>query len=159
MSPSRRAPLAVLAAVLLPIAGCQDDALSGSISEALDLSFSSMQVLMSDKALQIDYLRSEGQEVVIRLTVVTDGVDLSKTVQLGGEYATGHPRTSLSRAVDGEPVMVLPPVAKGTLDLGQVPQVGKSVSGSFGLSFGQGGDIGGGRTLSGQFSGTVQGAQ
>ncbi len=156
---SRRATPAVFAALLLPLlAGCASAALDGSISEALDLSFSSTQILKNDKALQIDYLRSDGREVVMRITVVTEGVDLSKTVELGGEYAPGHPRASVSRAVDGEVVMVLPPIAKGTLDLDHAPQIGQDLSGSFGLSFGQGGDVGSGRSLSGKFDGMVQGA-
>lgn len=153
----RHAPL-LLAFLLAALGACSDPALDGSISEAFDLSFSSMQVLKSDTALQIDYLRSGGREVVIRLTVVTEGLDLSKEVQLGGEYRTGHPRASVSRAIDGEPVRVLPPISKGTLDLDAAPEIGKELSGTFNLAFGQGGDVGSGRTLSGRFNGKVQGA-
>lgn len=153
---SRRAP-PLAASLLLGLAACNDPALDGSISEAFDLSFSSMRIVQSENALQIDYLRSEGHELVIRLVVVTEGLDLTQEVELGGEYKAGHARATVSRAVDGEPVRVLPPVAKGVFELDGAPQIGKQLGGSFNLSFGQGGDVGSGRTLSGRFSATVDG--
>lgn len=143
--------------LLLGLGACTDPALDGSISEAFDLSFSSMRIVQSENALQIDYLRSEGHEVVIRLVVVTEGLDFSKEVQLGGEYRPGHARATVSRAVDGEPVRVLPPVSKGSLKLDHAPEIGKDLGGTFNLSFGQGGDVGSGRTLSGRFSAAVDG--
>ncbi|MGI5864239.1 MAG: hypothetical protein ACOX6T_19585 [Myxococcales bacterium] len=145
------------AAVLVGVAlGCADgNSLDGSIGEAFDLSFSTVEIRRSATAFQVTYLQSEGREVIARITVATAGIDLAKPVELCGEYAPGHPRTTVSRAVDGEPLLVLPPVKAGRLELDRQPEAGQVVSGSFSIAFAEGGDIGAGRTLSGRFEGEV----
>ena len=144
--------MALLAAVL----GCSGgNALDGSIGEAFDLSFSTVELRRSPTAFQVTYLQSEGREVVARITVATAGLDLGEPIELGGEYAPGHSRTTVTRAVDGSPVLVLPRVGSGSMELDALPAAGQVVSGDFSLSFAEGGDIGAGRTLSGSFEGEV----
>ncbi|MBI5543446.1 MAG: hypothetical protein HY901_06125 [Deltaproteobacteria bacterium] len=149
---------ATAAAMALALGSCSGPSLDGSLSEAFDLSFSSMLIRRSEKALQLSYLKSEGREVVVAVTVATEGLGLKPgaRVELGGEYAPGHPRTVVSRAVDGEPVRTLPPVLKGTLTVDQLPTSGSTVTGDFSVSFGEGGDVGSGRTLFGNFSAKVE---
>lgn len=148
-----------LVVFLLALPGCGSDSLDGSLAEAFDLSYSSILIRQSPSAVQVTYLRSHGNEVVMRITVATEGVDLSSgvSINLAGEWSAGHPRAAVSRAVDGEPVRQLPPVVKGELRLNDAVVPGKDLSGSFAVSFGEGGDLGSGRTLNGHFSGTVQG--
>lgn len=145
-------------ALLLPLSGCGVNRLDGSLSEAYDLSFSDLQIRRSEKAVQITYLRSDGNEITLRLTVDLEGIDLKGggSINLAQEYAPGHPRAAVSRAVDGEPVRQLPAVVQGDLTLDSPPDIGKSISGSFSLRFGEGGDLGSGRTLTGKFAGPVE---
>lgn len=149
----RRLATAVLVGAVFGCSG--GSTLDGSIGEAFDLSFSTVEIRRSATAFQVTYLQSEGREVIARVTVATEGIDLAKPVELGGEYAPGHPRTTVSRAVDGEPLLVLPPVEAGTLELDGKAEAGQVVSGSFSVAFAEGGDIGAGRTLSGSFEGEV----
>lgn len=150
----------MLALALLVASSCGGSGLDGSLSEAFDLSYSSVVIRRSPTALQVSYLRSSGNEVVIRLTVDLEGIDLRKTstIDLAAEYAPGHGRAAVSRAVEGEPVRQLPSVATGTLNLNSVPDPGSACSGDFSLAFGKGGDLGAGRTLEGKFSAVVQGS-
>ena len=64
-TPRRRNPSRLLAlAVQLAAAGCGGgNSLDGSLSEAFDLSFSTVEVKRSPTALQVTYLQSEGREV------------------------------------------------------------------------------------------------
>ncbi len=149
--------LAIVALALFP--SCAGAVLDGSLSEAFDLTFQSQMIRRSPNAVQVSYLKSEGRETVIQLTIATAGLELKggQEFDLGGEYAPGHPRAVVTRAVDGEPVRVLPPVARGRMVFDDPPDPGKKVGGSFNLSFGQGGDIGAGRTLNGTFDTNVEG--
>jgi hypothetical protein len=144
---------------LLGLPGCGGNSLGGSISDAFDLNFSDIVIRRSTKAVQITYLRSEGNEVVMRITVDLEDVDVTKggSVDLAEEYAPGHPRAAVSRAMNGEPVLQLPPVVQGTLTLSDDPAPGNSITGEFSARFGEGGDLGSGRTLNGKFSGVVEG--
>lgn len=148
--------LAVVGTTFLLFSGCADTELGGSLSEAFDLSFSSVQIRRSPEAIQINYLKSEGREVVISLTVATEGIDVNNTIDLGGEYQPGHRRAAVSRAMDGEPVHTLPFIERGELSFDDHPDVGKSVHGSFSLSFADGEEIGAGRTLEGEFTALVE---
>lgn len=131
--------------------------LDGSLGEAVDLAFNTVELKRSPKAIQITYLRSEGREVTARLTVVTDGMELTPGVEhsLAGEYAPGHPRATLVRAVDNEPLRTFPPVARGVILFDAAPEGGAEVSGEFSLSLQEGEAFGAGRTLRGTFRGTV----
>ncbi len=151
---------AICASGLLLLASCGSQSLEGSLGESLDLSFNQVEIRRNAQALQISYLRSDGKEVVARMTVVTEGLDLKSKVSLAGRYAAGHPRTVVTRAVDGEPLVVLPAVENGTLELSEDPAPDKVITGNFSLAFAtSGGDTGGGRTLLGTFQGKVLAAQ
>lgn len=159
---SRRAYIASwLLAALLTVPGCGANGLSGSLAEAFDLSFSDIVLKRSSTAFQVTYTKSYGQETVICVTVATQGIDATHggSINLAAEYAPGHPRAAVSRAVDGEPVRSLPPVVQGDLTLNDPCQAGQDCAGTFSLRFGEGGDLGAGRTLVGIFTGTVQGAE
>lgn len=150
----------ILSLALVGSPGCGSNDLSGSLAEAFDLTFSDIFLRRSTKAFQVTYTKSEGREVVIRVTVDLEGVDVSNggSVNLAEEYAPGHPRAAVSRAVDGEPVRALPPVVQGDLTLLNPCAAGTKCTGSFSVRFGEGGDLGNGRTLTGVFNGDVQGA-
>lgn len=147
------------AAALLPLlAACGGErALEGSLAEAFDLSFTGIELHQSPKAFQVSYLRADGREIVIRVTVVTVGIELEPgvAVDLPGEYEPGHPRATVVRAVAGEPLKTLPAVAQGSFTLDAVVAAGQRTGGSFFIRFGQGGDVGEGRTLNGKFTGKV----
>lgn len=143
---------------LLAATGClATPELDGSLGEAVDLSFNTVELKRSPKAIQISYLRSEGREVTARLTVVTDAVSLTPGVEysLAGEYAPGHPRATLVRAVDGEPLRTFPPVARGVLIFDAAPDPGAEITGEFSLSLQEGEAFGAGRSLRGTFKATV----
>ena len=133
------------------------ESLTGSISQAFDLSFSSVAIAENSQAFQVSYLRSDGNEIVMRITVDTTGITLKggQAIDLSGDYATGHPRTTVTRAVANEPLRVLPPLQNGSMTLGNSAKTGQDTSGSFAMTFSSAGDLGGGYTLNGTFAGLV----
>ncbi len=144
-------------AVLATACGTAPNSLSGSISQAFDLYFSTVEVLRNANAFQVSYLRSDGNETVMQVTVDTDGITLAggRAIDLSGDYAPGHPRTTVVRAVSGEPLRVLPDVQNGSMTLSNSGTPGTDTSGSFGITFSAGSELGGGYTLNGTFSGPV----
>ncbi len=143
---------------LLALSGClATPELDGSLGEAVDLAFNTVELKRSPRAIQVSYLRSEGREVTARLTVVTEGLELTPGAELSleGEYAPGHPRATLVRAVDGEPLRTFPPVARGVLIFDAAPDGGAEVTGEFSLALQEGEVFGAGRTLRGTFIGVV----
>jgi hypothetical protein len=135
-----------------------DNALGGSIGEVFPLEVSRVEVYRNDEALQVTYFRNRGVflDVVVRLAVALKDVDLKPgtKIVLEGEYAPFHPRTSVTHAPGGEPVRSLPPVQKGEFHLTGGGPPGTVTSGNFSMLFAaEGGDLGGGRTLSGNFTG------
>ncbi len=77
-------------------------------------------------------------------------------VPLQGEYAPGHPRTTVLHAPGGEPQRVFPRVHQGDVTLSQGGAVEQPMRGSFSMVFEkEGGDLGQGRTLTGTFSSTA----
>lgn len=151
---------AAFAASVALVAGCAENILSGSVGELFSLQVSKVSIHKNDEALQIAYLQNRGTEVdvVVRLSVALEGVQLApgKRIPLEGEYAPGHLRTTVVHAPGGEPVRRLPPVKKGDLVLSEGGEAWQQTSGNFSMSFeAEGGDLGGGRTLAGQFSGVA----
>jgi hypothetical protein len=158
--PVRRAFMAAVV-LLLAFASCSSpNSLDGSVAEAFDLAFSSVQIRRSPKAIAISYLRSHGNEVVINLTVDLEGLDMTHggDVNLAESPQPGHQRAAVSRAVDNEPVRAMPRLSRGTLSLDHDPTPGFESAGNFSLAFVESdGDMGGGRTLVGTFDATVEG--
>jgi hypothetical protein len=160
-----------LAAAVILLAACQDvNTLSGSVSEVFPLDVSYVNVYRNDEAIQVTFLRNRGiyLDVVARVTValiipdgginpVDGGVDLpikpGTDLPLTGEYAPGHPICTVVHAPGGEPVRALPPIQKGDFYLGTGGRPGDETTGNFSMVFqNQGGDIGFGRTLVGNFA-------
>ncbi len=155
--PKGASVLAAGGALALAACGGGEATLEGSISEAFDLSFSSIDLRRNDKAFQVTYLRSNGNETVMRITVVLIGIELrpGEEVSLSGEYDTGHPRCVVSRAVTGEPLRTLPDVDNGNFSVDNEAMPAQNTAGSFFIRFGEGGDVGSGRTVNGVFKGKV----
>lgn len=155
--------VACVAALVCAASGCgADNALGGSVSELFSLEVSRVEVLRNADALQVSYLRNRGAEVdlVARLTVALEGLSLapSEKVDLAGEYAPGHLRTTVVHISGGEPARVFPPVKQGDMTLSEGGGVGEATRGEFSLSFEQNGEYGSGRTLFGTFRAQAQDA-
>ena len=150
---------ALLLTALALGAGCNSSpvSLSGSISQAFDLSFSSDQLTRNANAFQVTYLRSDGNEIVMRVTVDTTGLTIrgGLPINLAGDVTPGQPRTSVTRAVANEPLRVLPDVSNGLMTLNDNAVPGQNSSGSFGLTFAMGSALGSGYSLNGNFEGVV----
>lgn len=145
------------AASLALLCGCGDNLLGGSVGEIFPLDVSRVDVYRNDEALQITYTFNRGVflDVVVRLSVYIADKTLKPgaVIDLAGEYAQGHPRTTVAHAPGGEPVRLLPPVHKGDLHIISGGDPGVVTRGDFSMVFeGQGGDLGFGRTLTGGFA-------
>ncbi len=169
------------AALVVALSACgADNVLSGSLSEVFPIDASRVDLARNAEAFQITYLRNRGvfQDVVVRLSVSMvsgvseDGGVLSFEPKAGarlaleGEYQPGSPRTAVTHAPGGEPVRSLPRVRKGDLTITEqtltpLPDGGvkERLRGNFSMLFEQeGGDLGFGRTLGGNFLGDVSDA-
>jgi hypothetical protein len=157
MTPSQRRGLVTILLGLLSVGACgpQGPSLAGSLDQFFPLTFTSHQVVRVPNAFQVSYFNQTPNEVdvVAQLTVVTNGFDFSpgKSFDLSGEYAPGHPRAVVTHVVGNATASVLPPIARGVLTLDEGGQVGQTTRGSFDVLFGDGGDFGAGRTLTGTF--------
>lgn len=147
---------ALLAALLL--SGCGAEvSLGGSVGEVIDLTVSRCEVYRNAFGLQVTYYRNRDTflDVVARVSVALDGVDLKAgtKVDLAGESSPGHQRASFAHAPGGEPVRLFPNVKRGDLYVSQLGAEGQVTKGSFSVLFGsEGGDLGQGRTLYGNFA-------
>ena len=147
-------------ALTLFASGCAgDNTLGGSVSELFPLDVSRVEVRRNTEALQVSYYnnRAEDIDIVARVTVDTTGIDLrpGNKIDLSGEYAPGHLRTTVIHLAWGEPERGLPPVKSGDLTISKGGNPGDATRGNFTMAFGQGGDLGAGRTLYGNFSSTA----
>lgn len=157
-------------ACLLWLSGCAlDNSLGGSLSEVFPLDISRVEVRRNDEAMQITYLYNRGVflDVVARISISTrtegmseDGGRLSysfepgNSIPLEGSDPYGVLRTSVTHAPGGEPTRALPPVKKGDLHITSGGPIGEVTAGDFSMVFeDEGGDLGGGRTLYGNFKG------
>ena len=159
----KRLRFAFLSLLVVAGSGCgPDNDLSGSVDELFPVDVSRVEVLQNDEAFQVSYYRNEGADVdlVVRVTVALADVVLERgaRVDLAGEYAPGHPRTTVIHLPAGEPARVFPPVRQGDLHLraGGVP--GTESRGDFSMSFEDTGGFGSGRTLQGRFRSEAQDA-
>lgn len=168
----------LLGAALALLAGCgADNILSGSLGEVFPLDASRVELARNPEAFQITYLRNRGVflDVVVRISVsMVSGTSedggltsyeptAGARLPLEGEYQPGSPRAAVTHAPGGEPVRTLPRVQKGDITITErtltnLPDGGvkERLRGNFSMLFEQeGGDVGFGRTLSGNFLGDV----
>lgn len=147
------------AGVALVVACAQPKDLSGSVGELFSLQFAKVELLRNPEAFQVNYYNNRGIDVdlVIRLTVATEGIEFrpGKAIPLQGEYAEGHPRTTVLHMAGGEPARTFPRVERGDMNLDEPAEAGKHCAGNFSLVFEKNNEFGSGRTLAGNFSGTV----
>ncbi len=162
----RLLPLLLLSACAL------DNSLGGSVSELFPLDISGAEVARNHEAVQVTYFRNRGVflDVVARVSVslrvegVTEdgGVPYAAfpgELEVTGEYQPGNPRCAVTHAPGGEPVRNLPRVARGDFIITSGGGVGEETVGNFSVLFDQeGGDLGGGRTLFGNFRGEMRDA-
>jgi hypothetical protein len=141
-----------------------DNGLSGSLSEVFSLEVSKAEFARNNEALQITYTLNRGVflDVVARVSVAMSDVELrlNAPVPLGGEVTEGGVRRCVvTHAPGGEPVRTMPHVKRGDLRLSSGGEPGQLTRGNFSLLFeAEGGDVGGGRTLSGTFLATARDA-
>lgn len=159
----------LLAALLL--CSCLDNSLGGSLSEVFPLDISGTELRRNDQALQVTYFRNRGVflDVVARISVSleVDGVSEDggvkylvpadgTSIEVVGDYADGHPRCVVTHAPGGEPVRNLPRIKRGDLVIASGGGLGEVTAGNFSVLFEQeGGDLGFGRTLYGNFKGEM----
>lgn len=175
MSLRSRGLAAALAVTLVAFVGCGEaNSLGGSVSALFPTDISRVEVRRNAEALQVTYLRNRGVflDVVARVSValldtVDGGVQLDANgnlkylelkpganLALGGQYLPGQNRTTIAHAPGGEPVRLLPPVKRGDLNISGGGGIGEITTGDFSVLFGdEGGDLGNGRTMYGNFQG------
>ncbi len=163
MRPGASVALVTLMALTACLTACgPDNDLSGSVEELFPIDVSRVEVLQNEEAFQVSYYRNDGADVdlVVRVTVALSGVVLEPgaRVELAGEYAPGHARTTVIHLPAGEPARVFPPVRQGDLHLRAGGAPGSEARGDFSMSFEDSGGFGGGRTLQGRFRSDVQDA-
>jgi hypothetical protein len=153
----RRLVLACVAA--LTTVGCGDSTLSGSLSSLFPLTVSDEVILRNSEAFEVTYLYNEPTaiDVVVSVGLSLTGISFipGATIQLSGDYLPDHPQCTVVHHAAGEPEITLPNVSGGTLHLSSGGNPGDSTTGSFVMTFVNDGSYGGGRTLSGSFSGVA----
>jgi hypothetical protein len=151
----------VLCGLLLHLCGCGmgPNELSGSVSELFPLEVSAVEVLRNEHALQISYYNNRGAELdlVLRITVALADLELlpGRKLDLTGEYAPGHARTTVIHLPSGEPARLFPRLSQGDLQLRSGGEVDQPTRGDFSLAFEQSGGFGSGRTVKGTFDAVV----
>lgn len=167
----RRFTMAAL--VALGLCGCSQppNSLTGSLDEIASLQFDSTVVRASPDVLVVEYDRfpqggagdagaGGGTDIPFKMSVKITGLQLNKdlTIDLTSATADGLARTSCVRSVSNDPRRDLPPIKRGELVLDSDVNIGKVATGHFHILFGEGGQIGEGRTVDGTFSAPAQDA-
>ena len=148
-------------------AGCgAGTSLEGSLSEDVSLQFDQVQLERSTDAVALIYLRAvpggAGNDIIFKLTASTTGLALGAKVSIDlTEKAGTSTRGAAERVVSGDGRSALPVISRGTLHFDAAPATGAAVSGNFNVLFAPAGtgSVGAGRTVFGNFSAVVQGAQ
>ena len=166
MSRGRPRARAWLVPALLACASCgSGNSLEGSLSDEVALDFSTVSLEQSSSAIAVIYLKAvagtSGNDTVLKVTADTTGLKLDAplTIALTDKVSAGPAiRGAVSRAVHDDPRQQVPPMVRGSLVLHDAPKIGSALSGSFTVTFGQGGSLGNGKTAFGDFSGTLKAA-
>jgi hypothetical protein len=168
-----RSPHGLLAAALggvLGAMGCGSPAntLTGSLGEVVPYDFDSVSLKADDSTFVVEYDRGvpadadggAGGDVIFKMAVNIDGLKLNKdlVVDLAMPAADGSPRVACTRSVGTDPRRKLPPLQRGTLTLHSDINFNLTGTGELHILFGEGGDVGEGRTVDATFSANVQNA-
>ncbi len=162
-------------ALLFVLASCGlDNSLGGSLGEVFPIDISSAEVARNDEAMQVTYFRNRGVflDVVARVSVslrvdgtAEDGGSAylvptpGTKIEVVGEYAPGNPRCAVTNAPGGEPVRNMPRIKRGDFIITEGGGLGEVTAGNFSVLFeSEGGDVGFGRTLFGNFKGELRDA-
>jgi len=142
-------------ALLLAATGCSDpNRLEGSLGEVMDLEFEEVEVARYPDSFSVAYWRphEDMRDVAFKLVVRVPPTQIVPNTPLElGPAPDGTPRALVTRAVADDPIRTLAEVRHGTLTLNGQPTLDMPLSGSFRVTFGEGGDGGKGRTAFGEF--------
>jgi hypothetical protein len=149
---------AVLCSVLGLAACAPPNTLQGSLSELTPLTFEKVSVQVSSSILVLQYQHTPpggGQAIPFQLVLTPppgQALAAGTKIDLAQMGTNEMPVAVCSREAPMDPRHNLPPIKVGELDLTSNYSVGATASGEFHILFGEGGDVGEGRTVDGTFS-------
>ena len=154
-SRGRTTRCALAGALAVALVGCgSGNSLEGSLTDVVDLSFTDVEASTTDKSVIVVYYRpqGEGRDVVFKLVVFIAPGDVIPGQPFDLAPAPDGTRVAeASRSVANDPVHSYPPVKVGTVTYEEIPTLDQPLSGSWRVTFGDGGDAGRGRTAFGTF--------
>ncbi|MEW6431215.1 MAG: hypothetical protein AB1730_06865 [Myxococcota bacterium] len=142
--------------LLLALSGCGPAALSGSLTEVMDLSYDAVELRQTPDEVAVAFVRSGG-DTALQVTASLRDVTLAagQPINLAEKLTATTQRGVLSRNVRDDTTTRFPALERGTLTLSAVPAAGATVSGSFNATFVQGPTEPFGRTVAGRFDAKV----
>lgn len=159
MSPRKKVLPLALATALSSCAPHQ--ALEGSVTERLDLTYEQVEARASNTEVSVSFLKPQGagQDTILKVAAKLGGVSLEPRVPIDLAQrvgsAEGPQRGAVSRSVLDEPVRAFPAIARGELVFDDYLDSGKTVTGELHITFVTGTDVYSGRTIFGRFEATV----
>lgn len=145
----------------LGLCGCGGTALEGSLTTTMDLSYTRAEVAVLPDQTTVNFLHPRGDgggdDIVFQVTAKLEGISLEagKAIDLTELLASGTQRGVLARNVLGDPRQSFPELQRGQLQFDAVPEKGKGVGGNFSATFVQCIEAACGRTVFGDFEGSV----
>lgn len=159
MRGARAAWLSVAVAPLVCGCGHHTSQLQGSLSEVLPLTYKNADLVFDDQSVSVRFLLPKGlaQNVVLAVGADTEELDrgTALTVDLTQASPSGGERGTVTRDVEGDPRHDFPSIARGELKFSQPIAKGKTLAGSFHVTFEDGAQFASGRTVFGDFEATV----
>jgi hypothetical protein len=150
------------ALLLLFCAACGGSTkLEGSLGADVSLTYTTVLIQSTPNAIGVVFQTptpgQSGEDIVLKVTATTTGLDLTKplTIDLTELVTGGAQRGSVVRVVSGDSRSTLPAIQRGTLIFDDPPAVGTHVSGTLNVLFAAGAAFGSGKTVFGNFDGTV----
>ena len=128
--------------------------LEGSLTEVLDLNFTTVEVSITDTSIILGYNRAhgDGRDIVFKLVAYTAPTDMTPGQPINLAPAPdGTPRAAATRSVADDPIRNLAAIKTGELTFQAPLELDKPNSGDFRVTLGEGGDAGKGRTAFGNF--------
>jgi len=134
--------------LLLPALSCSSstNSLSGSLSQAYDLSFDNVIIILQGPSVEVQYLKTDGSgwELVVNTSQIADVS--GSTINLMNPLPNGQATGVLSYIGTVTTEFTL---QRGTIVFDEVPKVGTTLSGNFATTTTNG------QTLNGNFSANV----